>query len=590
MPTIGRYRLLAQLGAGGMADVYLAVMQGERGFNRLVVLKVPKSELKEDTGVVTMLLDEARLVARLNHPNVVHTYEVLREGDRDVIVMEYLDGYSLAEIVAAGAKAGKPMPLWMRLEIMVHAMTGLSYAHDAKDFDGTPLNLVHRDVSPHNVFFTFDGQVKLLDFGVAKAKTSTHKTESGAFKGKVRYMPAEQLLGVEVDHRSDIFAVGVILWEAAVGARMWKGKGDLEVLSAIMTGEIPMPKQVNPDVPDALEAICKKALATRKEDRYASCLELRGEVEAYLATVPEAKGLREVTRYVEGLFEEARAERQRLIELSMADFNPADKGIPFDQRAGLVLPRLLPNVPPSASETPPPLAPPSDREDSRMDASSWRSFPGARGRGMARFRGVLIAMALAVIGLFAVTYSVMHKPKETARQPETTLPPPALAATSPVPPVSKFTKLTLHVEPTTATVTIDDVHFSDHDRRSISVVQDGAVHAIRAEAKGFAPKTLSVTADADTKDLTLVLEKLRPGGKGAGRAAESNAGFLTFDSVPWTHVHSGNRDLGQTPLVRVPMSPGDHILTLENPEQKIRQSYTVTIRAHETTTRRLGLQ
>src|SRR5215468_3006277 len=201
-----KYRLIAEIGKGGMADVYLAVVQGPAGFNKLVVIKKTRSELTRDPEFIAMFLDEARLAARLNHPNVVQTHEVGQEGDRYFIAMEYLDGQPLNRI---RARAGSSFGVNLQVRVLADVLAGLHHAHELCDFDGTPLGVVHRDATPQNVFVTYDGLIKVVDFGIAKAVDSSAETRTGVVKGKVTYMAPEQAKGDRVDRRADIFAVGV---------------------------------------------------------------------------------------------------------------------------------------------------------------------------------------------------------------------------------------------------------------------------------------------------------------------------------------------------------------------------------------------
>src|SRR5262245_26552316 len=192
---VGKYRILSELGRGGMSNVYLAVARGPGGVNKLVVLKAVLPELASEPGALTMFLDEARLAAQLNHPNVVQTYEVGTEGDRHVIVMEYLEGQSLSGILRRADQANNPLSLALHLRIVINALEGLHYAHELCAYDGAPLMLVHRDISPQNVFITYEGQVKVLDFGIAKATSSSTHTATGIVKGKIAYMAPEQIIG-----------------------------------------------------------------------------------------------------------------------------------------------------------------------------------------------------------------------------------------------------------------------------------------------------------------------------------------------------------------------------------------------------------
>ncbi len=221
--TIGKYRLIAELGHGGMSDVFLAVSKGMGGFHKLLVIKQLRPNLAEDEEFLSMFLDEARLAARLSHRNVVATYEVGEDGGRYYIAMEYLEGQALKRIIH---RAKTRFGLDMHLQVVLDVLKGLHHAHDLCDYDATPLGVVHRDVSPHNIFVTYAGDVKVVDFGVAKALDSSTETSAGVMKGKLAYMSPEQARSGDVDRRADIFSVGVLLWEGVTGQRMWGG-GDL---------------------------------------------------------------------------------------------------------------------------------------------------------------------------------------------------------------------------------------------------------------------------------------------------------------------------------------------------------------------------
>src|SRR4051794_6498171 len=214
---IGRYEFVTLLGEGGMARVYLAVSRGPVGFNKLVVVKQVRPELAWDRDFLNMFFDEARIAARLNHPNVISTHEVVEENGQYLLAMEYLEGHTLGEILQRLGLA--QMPLEQHLWILTQVLAGLQYGHELRDYDGSPLGIVHRDVSPPNVFVTYNGEVKLLDFGIAKAAGAVTSTHKGTVKGKLGYGAPEQFLSKPVDARTDVYAVGVMLWEALAGKR-----------------------------------------------------------------------------------------------------------------------------------------------------------------------------------------------------------------------------------------------------------------------------------------------------------------------------------------------------------------------------------
>jgi serine/threonine-protein kinase len=307
-----RFRPILSLGQGGMADVLLSVGRGPSGFNKLVVLKTMRKELITDDDLRQMFLAEARLSARLNHANVVHVYEVV-EAVSPCIVMEYLEGQAMS---ALSSEAGDRFTLPMQLRVISDALAGLHYSHDLKDYDGTPLNIVHRDVSPQNVFITYDGQVKVLDFGIAKASNSSEQTRTGVIKGKITYMPREQLTGDPVDRRADVYAIGCMLWKAASGEKLWADVSERDVMRAIIEGTIPRPSTLRPVEPK-LEAIVMKALAPEPEDRYPTAAALRKDVDQFLAEFYPSVTLRDVAQLMSEIFVEQQEARSKAIHVAM---------------------------------------------------------------------------------------------------------------------------------------------------------------------------------------------------------------------------------------------------------------------------------
>lgn len=289
---VGQYELVAKLGEGGMADVFLAVARGPvEDFHKLVVLKRLRDSLRSDEDFVKMFLKEARIAARLSHPNVVHTYSVDIDDGHPVIVMEYLDGVALGALLKRGV--GRPfadrLPL---LGAVVHALAGLHYVHELADYDGTPLKLVHRDIKPGNLFVTFDGQAKVVDFGIAKATARTQEqTQSMALKGTARYMSPEAVGKSDtIDRRADIFSAGVMLWEIASAKKLWAGADDLQIIRRLMDNEVPPLDAVADDIPEALSEICRKALQVDRDERYETAETLRADLAAFV----ESQGLTDI--------------------------------------------------------------------------------------------------------------------------------------------------------------------------------------------------------------------------------------------------------------------------------------------------------
>ena len=313
-PSGPRYQPIAQIGRGGMAEVLLAMMDAGCGAKRLVVLKRIWPELATDPDFMTMFLDEARLSVRMNHPNVVRTYEVLTHGAEATIAMEYLDGQPLTRVMNR-LRGTDELSVPLRLRILMSVLAGLEHAHTLTDLEGKSLEVVHRDVSPHNVFVTYDGQVKLVDFGVAKTLAASHHTRPGALKGKLAYMAPEQLQPVEVDRRADLFSVGVMLWEMLAGKRMWQGMNEVQIVSQLAAGLPFPPLPLDAGIPPGLDSICEQALHPNPQYRYQTAAEMEEDLERVLIGSEDSHA-RNLGRVVSLAFAAERAERQGLIEAS----------------------------------------------------------------------------------------------------------------------------------------------------------------------------------------------------------------------------------------------------------------------------------
>jgi serine/threonine protein kinase len=291
-----------------MAEVFLAVRpsDGAAGDSGLVVVKRIWPELAHDPDFIGMFLDEASVCARMDHPNIVRTHEVGREGDQPYIAMEYLRGRSLRQVSSRVAGQGG-LALSLQLHILVEVLAGLEYAHNLMDERAAPLGIVHRDVSPQNVFITYDGAVKLVDFGIAKSVAASHRTRPGVMKGRVAYMAPEQMRGAaHVDRRADLFSVGVMLWEAAAGRRMWDELTEAAIVGRLMSGPAIPPPLGPRRLPTGLLRVCRRALALDPRDRHATAAELRAELLPLLRDKPEQLA-RELGRTVSTAFAEERA-------------------------------------------------------------------------------------------------------------------------------------------------------------------------------------------------------------------------------------------------------------------------------------------
>ncbi|MAT24430.1 MAG: hypothetical protein CMN31_05855 [Sandaracinus sp.] len=288
---LGSYEVLSEVQSGGMATLYLGRRSGPAGFQRDVAIKVLKGHLVGQPGFVEMFLDEARIAARIAHPNVVHIEELGEQGGLYFLVMEYVHGAALSELLTKLARMERRLSPVAATAIIMAAAAGLHAAHETKGDDGAPLNVVHRDVSPQNILLGTKGEVKLIDFGIAKARDRLHVTAAGGgLKGKLRYMAPEQLQRSEVDRRSDIYALGVVLWEMLAMRRLFQGADDGQVVKRVLAGQLPPPGAFA-DVPFALDAVVMRALARDPGQRPATARELR---QLLKEAVPEAAAVDDV--------------------------------------------------------------------------------------------------------------------------------------------------------------------------------------------------------------------------------------------------------------------------------------------------------
>ena len=281
--VIGRYALFDEIAAGGMATVHIGRLVGPVGFSRTVAIKRLHPQFSKDPEFVSMFLDEARLASRIQHPNVVTTLDVVALEEEVFLVMEYVPGESLSKLVRNAKKAGERLPPGHAVSIMAGVLHGLHAAHEAKSERREPLNIVHRDVSPQNVLVGIDGVARVLDFGVAKAALRSQSTRDGQMKGKLSYMSPEQLNGKAADRRTDIFAAGVVFWEALCGERLFQGADAGEVFAKVLANEIPEPKSVIPELSDELNRAVMKALERDIDKRYQTAREFAIELESAAA-------------------------------------------------------------------------------------------------------------------------------------------------------------------------------------------------------------------------------------------------------------------------------------------------------------------
>ncbi len=503
---LGKYQLLAELGRGGMADVFLAISGGAAGssfgFNKLTVVKRLRSGLAEEADVVAMFVDEARIAARLNHPNVVQTFEVGRAEGEYFLSMEYLEGQSLhrVQIRAASLRnAGAPSPLSKGLQYvaLLDTLSGLHHAHELCDFDGTSLDVVHRDVTPQNVFVTYDGQVKVLDFGIAKSVGRVAETKQGAVKGKVRYMAPEQALGQAVDRRADIFSVGVMLWEVATGQYLWKGVPEMAILRSLLAGEIASsPRAIDPSVPEAIDAMCRKALSVRPEDRYQTADEFRVELDRFLAESGQlVDGRRRLGLAVAELFKDKRDEIRLAVEQQLS----ALKSVPY----GDLVPVMLALSEPSTGGS-----------DAAYVKASYNSRAGGR-RSWVR---VVLASGVGVCALGALLVGLRVGSGRNPLAASTAKIEAAADEGARATPAADQVQVKVTATPASAVLTIDGERVPLP--YEVAVPRAAQRHVVRVEAPGFEPQSHDVRYEANVALAVTLAKSAAPAAPAApGRPA-----------------------------------------------------------------------
>ncbi|MFN9810078.1 MAG: protein kinase domain-containing protein [Deltaproteobacteria bacterium] len=311
----GKYTLMRKLAVGGMAELFLALQRSVAGFEKLIVVKRILPHLVKDRAFVELILQEARISATLNHPNICHIYDVGEAEGQFYIAMEHIHGEDLRSIVRQMKKVNETtFPIEHALSIVLGCCAGLAHAHEKATLDGEPMNIVHRDVSPQNILVTFNGDVKLVDFGIAKAgRSSMEDTGSGQLKGKVPYMSPEQAQGQALDGRSDIFSLGIILFELTTGRRLFRGQNEMETLRMIVDGEYPRPRDLNPGIPEPLERIILKSLEKDVGARDQSARQMQADLEDFIRSAQLKVSPLSAGEWMQRLFAERLAQQKQLL-------------------------------------------------------------------------------------------------------------------------------------------------------------------------------------------------------------------------------------------------------------------------------------
>jgi serine/threonine protein kinase len=444
--VIGRYALFDELAAGGMATVHLGRLLGPVGFGRTVAVKRLHAHYLKDPEFITMFMDEARIVARIRHPNVVPMVDVV-QGDQGLfLVMEYVHGESLSRLMRSARKNEEVIPPRIVAAIMCGVLLGLHAAHETKGPDGVLLNVVHRDVSPQNVIVGSDGSARVLDFGIAKAQGRAQVTREGQIKGKLAYMAPEQIRG-QVDRRTDVFAAAVVLWEMLAGRRLHGTAKDVDIVTRIVQGNLSKPSEHAPGISPELDDIVMRALATDPKNRMASARDLALELERKVGLASPS----EVTAWVERLANdvlEARANLVTAMELAARDLLAIETNPPPPTFGGGTPMERIPNAAQIPVHLDPSHAPYTEVPSSSAVFAHAQTTPGNAppARPIDRTTWVIVAMScvLAVIGLALGAYALVRRSAQADRPvvvptsvPRTAAIPPASAAVASASPIAQ---------------------------------------------------------------------------------------------------------------------------------------------------------
>ncbi|MBN2358212.1 MAG: serine/threonine protein kinase [Deltaproteobacteria bacterium] len=571
----GKYLLLERIAAGGMGEVFLA-KSGAKGFERYFAIKRILTQHAERTQFVEMLMNEARISVALVHPNIAQVFEFGQIEGHFYLALEYVEGVSLSSLLRRGKKADSRMTPADAVWVGVQICRALHYAHTKKDSDGAPLGIIHRDISPQNILVDESGSVKLIDFGIAKASQSQVHTDAQTIKGKIPYMSPEQARGEPIDARSDLYSLGVVLYECLSYERMRPSTNTFETFNQVQAGKVPpLREKLGGKVPPALIETLQHALQVDRTARWPDAAEMEKALALSLNELKAGYTSHDFARLVTRLDIE-RAERKERIKsyskIHVADFSPTAAH------------QLV--IPAARSDDGIDI----DVEDGTERPTSYLGTPMAAPRRPARwFAAIGLVCALAVAA--AVWLLLRPRPPVGASGD---------AASAAIAPVADRFDVSIHTNPSSAQVFLDGA-FRGTSPLALTGIAVGEKHRLRVEKEGFRPLEVPLAFDHPPRDpLAVTLEPAqpatrvadprpgtrrppRPGKTPAATGRAPDHGCVAVVVEPWAYVNVDGKRVGTTPLPCLSLAPGSYQLLLDNPALGVSKKVNVTVRANETT-------
>jgi serine/threonine-protein kinase len=595
MQQVGKYQLIRKLATGGMAEVFLAKAAGPMGFEKTLVLKRILPHLAEEPAFVEMFLSEAKLAARLTHPNIVQIFDFGEADGAYFLAMEYIDGPSLRTLVKRASAQGLSLPLAACARLVAHACEGLAFAHDFVDPQtGVPLGLIHRDISPDNILLSRQGAVKVVDFGIAKAAGQGHKTESGVIKGKLAYMPPEQVRAESLDRRVDVYALGVVLYELLTAHKPFEADSEIGLMRAILT-QSPMPAvQFRPELPDSLRRILGRALAKDREQRYPDCHAFQSDLEEFILSVGKPVTTQQVAQLI------AR------VSPNTDNSTPTPRpGLPPGGSNPSVSPGHTPSSPDAKTDTERPTVldirplpratPPSGQMATRIQRTPVKPQPQPQPRG--RWVQVLVAGVLLMAGGGVVlwrTASSRSAPQKPTHMAQREPPPVTSPSAEPLPATSPSAELPPSPAPELSTNSPGAQPQEQADGGVATVLQgapavpEGSPSAPTTpspEVSSLKPGEQEPVSPKPTPQKAGTSRTERPslGGVPAKPKRAPKKGTLEIRVRPYAIVFLSGKKIGETPMSPVELPPGIYTVKLVNENLKREVTMSVEVKPGEPT-------